>query len=138
MEGFAASVSADGKWVAYTSDTTGRNEIWVRPLTSPGPPVRVSPNGGTEPVWAKTGRDLYYVAAEKIMSVPVTISGTQFSFKPPVELFNAPTSFDLTQPPTYDVTADGHFVMVQWADAQSASLKMVLNASRALGASAGR
>jgi len=131
-EGMSASVSPDGKWVAYSSDATGRAEIWVRPLPGPGSPVRVSPEGGFEPVWAKNGRELYYEVAGKIMSVPVTIAGTQFNFKPPVELFAAPTVFGIDQPPTYDVTADGYFLMVQWADAQAAALKVVVNATRGL------
>ena len=128
-EGNSGSVSPDGKWVAYTSDTTGRSEIWVRPLPGPGgSPVRVSPNGGFEPLWARNGRELFYVAGDKMMSVPVTTTGTQFSFQPPVELFTPPTVFGATQPPTYDVTADGRFVMVQWADAQGLSMKVVVNA----------
>ena len=137
-EGMSASVSPDGKWVAYSSDATGRAEIWVRPLPGPGSPIRVSPDGGFEPVWAKNGRELFYEVAGKIMSVPITVSGAEFSFKPPVELFAAPTSFGITQPPTYDVTADGYFLMVQWADAHPASLKVVLNATRMFGASQGQ
>jgi Tol biopolymer transport system component len=79
-EGMSASVSPDGKWVAYDASTTGRAEIWVRPLSGPGSAVRVSPEGGYEPVWAKNGRELYYLARDKIMSVAVSMAGSEFSF----------------------------------------------------------
>ena len=45
-----ASISPDGRWLAYASNRTGRQEIWVQPYAGPGTPVRVSPNGGIEPV----------------------------------------------------------------------------------------
>jgi len=71
--GQGAALSADGRWLAYASDQTGRGEIWVRPYPGPGPAVRVSPNGGTEPVWAKSGRELYYREQNRLMAVAVAV-----------------------------------------------------------------
>jgi Tol biopolymer transport system component len=66
-EGFSgASVSPDGRWLAYAADMTGQVEIWVRPYARTGPPVRVSPNGGLEPVWARHGRELFYLEGRKL------------------------------------------------------------------------
>jgi hypothetical protein len=53
-------------------------------------------------------------------------------------LFTAPTVFGTTQPPTYDVTADGRFVMIQWAETQPMTMRVVVNAGRAAGAAAAR
>ncbi len=55
------SVSPDGKLIAYVSDVTGRPEVWVRPYPGPGAPVRVSANGGAEPLWSRNGRELYFL-----------------------------------------------------------------------------
>ena len=61
---WGATLSPDGRWIAYTSNQTGQVEIWVRPYPGPGAPVRVSPSGGTEPVWARNGRELYYLEGD--------------------------------------------------------------------------
>ena len=55
------------------------------------------------------------------------VTGTQFSFEPPVELFTPPTVLGATQPPSYDVTADGRFMVIQWTDAQALSMKVIVN-----------
>jgi serine/threonine-protein kinase len=132
-EGMAATVSPDGKWVAYAADTTGRNEIWVRPLPGPGAAVRVSPDGGFDPVWARNGRELFYFAdAERLMSVAVEL-GAAFNFKAPVELFRR-TILNTTQPPLYDVLPDGRFVTIIPAEAAQAPISVILNWDRVLAA----
>ena len=71
IEGSAGiALSPDGGWLAYTSNITGRSEVWVQPYAGPGPPVRVSPNGGLEPLWGREGRELYYLEGNRMMSVP--------------------------------------------------------------------
>ena len=110
-EGFeGASLSPDGRWLVYASDTTGQLEIWVRPLAAPGAPVRVSPNGGIEPVWARSGREFFYLEGRRLMMVPVTPSAT-FDFKPPTFLFEARYALE-GQPPSYDLGPDGRFLMI--------------------------
>ena len=54
------AVSPDGRWLAYTSDHSGTNELYVRPLSGDGDEVQVSQNGATEPVWSRDGRELFY------------------------------------------------------------------------------
>ncbi|HET9361950.1 MAG TPA: protein kinase, partial [Vicinamibacterales bacterium] len=79
-EGFEGlMLSPDGRWLAYTSDATGRFEIWVQPYPGPGAPVRVSPDGGVEPVWARNGRELFYLEGRTLMSVAVN-AGSTFDF----------------------------------------------------------
>jgi serine/threonine protein kinase/Tol biopolymer transport system component len=108
------SLSPDGRWIAYAANPTGRSEIWVRPYPGPGAPVRVSPNGGAEPVWARNGRELFYLDAlkQQIMAVPIQ-SAAEFRFSPPVALFNTAEFVFLPQPPSYDIAADGRFLMIE-------------------------
>ena len=54
------AVSPDGKWLAFVSDQSGAQEVYVRPLEGPGDDVQVSVSGGTEPVWGRDGRELFY------------------------------------------------------------------------------
>ena len=122
-----AAMSPDGRWLAYASDTTGQLEIWVRPYAAPGPPVRVSPNGGIEPIWARNGRELFYLEGTKLMSVAVD-ARTDFSFKPAAVLFDSPYVRG-GQPPSYDVAPDGRFVMIKAANPRASvtPVTIVLN-----------
>jgi Tol biopolymer transport system component len=129
-EGFAGSVSPDGRWLAYTADPTGRTEIWVRPLDGSGPAVRVSPNGGGEPLWAKNGRELFYLEDRKLMAIAVE-PGSQFNFQSPVALFTS-TIVRSNQPPSYDVMPDGRFVMFASDDMADLPISVVLNWTRLL------
>ena len=114
-EGDSASISPDARWLAYTSESSGREEIWVRPFSQPGAAIRVSANGGSEPVWARDGRTLYFLerSAMMIVAVPPVPPGALFTFEPPKRLFET-TAYRLSeQPPSYDVTPDGRFVMLK-------------------------
>jgi serine/threonine-protein kinase len=68
---FAAFFSPDGRTVAYVSDESGKNEVYLRPFHGPGGKVKVSTNGGAEPAWASTGRELFYRTSDTLMSAPV-------------------------------------------------------------------
>ena len=67
----AAAVSADGKYLAYASDESGRNEVYAIPRSGRGDRVTVSIDGGTGPVWSRDGRELFYRAGDDLMSVQV-------------------------------------------------------------------
>jgi serine/threonine-protein kinase len=108
------SVSPDGRWLAYAANPTGQMEIWVRPYPGPGAPVRVSPGGGAEPVWARNGRELFYVDRPKaqLMAVSIQAEG-ELRFSAPVALFSVREFAFSSQPPSYDVAADGRFLMIR-------------------------
>jgi eukaryotic-like serine/threonine-protein kinase len=55
-----AAITPDGKWVAYTSNDTGRNEIWIEKLSSLGQRYKLTPDGGQHPVWSSDGYQVYY------------------------------------------------------------------------------
>ncbi len=107
-EGTAAALSPDGRWLAYTSDATGQREIWVRGYPGPAASVRVSNDGGAEPVWARDGRTLYYLDGRTMMATTVDTSNG-FEFDRPVRLFHGDFQ-TYERPPSYDVAADGRFV----------------------------
>ena len=108
-EGFSAALSPDGRWLAYTSDATGSVEVWARAYPGPGAPMRISPAGGTEPVWARDGRALYYVEGRRSLMRVAVDASNRFEFGAPVRLFD--TDFPVyEQPPSYDVAADGRLV----------------------------
>jgi eukaryotic-like serine/threonine-protein kinase len=68
-------VSPDGRCLAYVADSSGRNDVFVRPLPD-GEPQRVSVNGGIEPQWRADSRELYYISSDRhLMAVPITTNG---------------------------------------------------------------
>jgi serine/threonine protein kinase len=106
------ALSPDGRWLAYTSNSMGTREIWAQPYPGPGAPIRVSPHGGVDPLWARDGRTLYYLENKRLMSVAVESSGT-FTFKPPAVLFEIPELAVRFPNQSYDVAPDGRFLMVK-------------------------
>jgi hypothetical protein len=60
---FNPAVSPDGRWLAYVSNESGRNEVYLTPFPMGGPRLQVSNSGGTSPVWARNGRELFYRSA---------------------------------------------------------------------------
>ncbi|OFW19810.1 MAG: hypothetical protein A3H97_14920 [Acidobacteria bacterium RIFCSPLOWO2_02_FULL_65_29] len=110
-----ALFSPDGEWLAYVSNESGRDEVYVRPYPkTDGVGRRVSIDGGTAPVWARDGSELYYRSASgDLMAVPTTMKP---SFTPgrPQPLFRFSGRFRASgNASAYDVLGDGkRFVMV--------------------------
>jgi Tol biopolymer transport system component len=126
-DGFGgASMSPDGRWLAYQSLATGTAEIWVRPYPGAGSPVRVSSNSGIEPIWSRNGRELFYRQEDDVMSVTVDTSRGVFAFERAVRLFTLRGPLR-TQPPSYDVAADGTFLMLKPLSITRAPLEVVLD-----------
>jgi serine/threonine-protein kinase len=67
----AAFISPDGRFVTYVSNETGRNEVYVRPYSGPGRKIKISSDGGSEPAWARSGREIFYRTADTLMVVPI-------------------------------------------------------------------
>jgi Tol biopolymer transport system component len=64
----AAAFSPDGRWMAYVSEESGRKEIYVRSLSGEGGRIKVSNEGGVEPVWTRGGRELLYRNGSQFLS----------------------------------------------------------------------
>jgi Tol biopolymer transport system component len=121
-----ATFSRDGRWLAYTSNESARDEIYVRPFPGPGQKWQISTGGGSEPVWARNGGELFYRSGDKMMAVAVSTT-PNFQAQKPRLLFEG--EYERPDPMTsYDVTPDGRFVMVR-GETQSAPspLHVVLN-----------
>jgi serine/threonine-protein kinase len=65
------ALSPDGQWIAYESEESGRPEIYMQPFSGRGGRAQISINGGSNPGWAPTGRELFYLEAGKFMAVPI-------------------------------------------------------------------
>jgi serine/threonine-protein kinase len=80
-----AMFSPDGRWIAYTSDETGRFEVYVRPFPGPGAKWQISTNGGLWPSWSPQGRELFYeeVSSRRIMVAAYAASGGTFQPEKP-------------------------------------------------------
>ena len=110
------ALSPDGRWLAYTSDETGRDEIYVRPFPEGGAKVLVSASGGTEARWRPDGRELYYIGQRNnlpyLMAAMVTTT-PRFSVVDRVPLFDV-SEFEPSSPhANYDLSPDGRrFAMV--------------------------
>jgi Tol biopolymer transport system component len=125
-------VSPDGRWVAYRSTESGRDEIYLVPFPGPGDKVQVSVNGGIYPRWRRDGRELFYLSlANKIVAVPVDGTGGVVKVGAEMPLFDvAPSRGDWP----YDVTADGKRFIVNSRIEQSSStpFTVVVNWTAAL------
>jgi serine/threonine-protein kinase len=111
----AATLSPDGRFIAYQSDESGRDEIYVRPFPkTDGGRWQVSTAGGEEPLWSRGGREIFYRnRSAQMMSVPVAISPA-FSAGPPRVLFSTAGYAKSPGNRAYDVTPDDQrFVMLR-------------------------
>jgi serine/threonine protein kinase len=98
--------SPDGRWMAYVSDESGTQQIYIQSFPGLTGKEQVSTEGGSEPRWRRDGKELFYVAADrKLMSVPVR-PGTTFQVEAPRALFETTLPF-ATQRQNYSVSPDG-------------------------------
>jgi len=111
---YDARPSPDGRHVAYVSDESGRNEIYVREFPGGQGTKLISMRGGTRPRWSARGDELFFVADDTLMAVSVQLE-PRFSAGLPQPLFTAAKAgVDGSQGFGYDVAADGRrFVVVR-------------------------
>jgi serine/threonine protein kinase/Tol biopolymer transport system component len=118
--------SPDGRWVAYMTNDSGREEVYVQPFPGPGGKWMVSTDGGNYPRWASSGREIFFRNADKMMSVPVETQPT-FKAGTPRVLFETSSYLGAGN---YDVAPDGqHFVMIKQEGASTSptELNVILN-----------
>ena len=106
-----AAISPDGGWIAYDSNETGQNEVYVQRFLELGGKQTISTDGGQQPLWSPDGRELFYRNGDEMMVVPVEREPT-FSAGAPEVLFDQQYYFDRSRR-TYDLAPDGRFLMVK-------------------------
>ena len=108
-----ATVSPDGRWLAYESNESGKLDVYVRPFPNvDSGRWQVSTGGGTQAVWARNGRELLYRSGDAMMSVPIE-TGASFVARTPVVVFRGQYAPSLGGR-NYDVSPDGQrFLMLK-------------------------
>jgi len=125
-------LSPDGRWLAYQSDESKRNEIYVVSFPQPTEKWHISTDGGQAPAWSSDQRELYYYGGDgKIMAVDIK-PGTRFQFGVPKALFDVPRAlFDTrlrSNLISFDVSKDGRFLLPALVEQQvSTPMTVVLN-----------
>jgi serine/threonine protein kinase/Tol biopolymer transport system component len=125
---YGPEFSPDGHWLAYVSNESGRNEVYVQPFPGPGAKRQISTEGGFSPVWAGNGRELFYRHDDKMMSVAITLQ-PGFTAAVPRLLFAG--KYEETgrpdDPRNYDVTYDGQrFVMIKASEQPSTPSQLIV------------
>jgi eukaryotic-like serine/threonine-protein kinase len=127
--------SPDGKWVAYSSNESGRWEVYVTSFPEAHGKWQVSNSGGDQPKWRSDGKELFYLAPDsRMMAVPVK-TGANFDAGTPVALFQAnPRELVATSEQfSYDVSKDGQkFLINTQLKTGMAPMSVVLNWSAKL------
>ncbi len=119
--------SPDGRWLAYVSGESGRDEVYVQAFPGPGEKYTLSTEGGREVVWSRDGREIFYRDGDRMMVVPIQSEPT---FRPgaPRMLFEAPFASNPGGYPNYDVSLDGtRFIMIEMDATGLNEIHVVLN-----------
>ena len=125
--------SPDGRWVAYASNESGRQEIYVAPFPGPGGKWLISTAGGDYPRWRPDGTEIFYRALDsKLMAAAVNGKGSSFEVGAVKPLFQTTAFLGGRWP--YDVSADGQRFLINTLPEQvgSAPITVVLNWTAAL------
>jgi serine/threonine protein kinase len=132
-----AKFSPDGKWIAYQSNKSGQNEIYVRPFPGPGADVRVSTEGGAQVLWNANGKELFYIGADdRLMAVPIHLApGAAPEIGNAVGLFVTRVGSTATNvyKQQYVVASDGQSFVLNSTigDANASPISVILNWSPA-------
>jgi Tol biopolymer transport system component len=124
--------SPDGKWIAYRSDESGQDQVYVQPVPATGAKFQISTAGGGRPRWRRDGKELFYVSADgKLMAMPIKLSATiERGVPQPLFDFPIPDSFGVHQF-YYQPTGDGQRFLMNIPASQEGStanlVKMILN-----------
>jgi serine/threonine-protein kinase len=127
-----AVFSSDGRFIAYVSNESGRYEVYVRSYPGPGGKSQVSTEGGIQPTWSRTGREIFYRNGDQMMAVavstgpPMRLSKARLLFEGQFVGASGAYSYNVLGRATYDVAPDDeHFVMLQ--ESESARIHIVLD-----------
>jgi serine/threonine-protein kinase len=129
---WGARLSPNGRWMAYVSNESGRWEVYLRPFPGPAGDVQISTGGGTEVVWARSGREVFFRNGRGLFAVRVG-PGPALEVSAPTLVFEGRYATALPGVASYDVSPDGsRFLMVKPGaeEAEPRRLRFVLNWAR--------
>jgi eukaryotic-like serine/threonine-protein kinase len=104
--------SPDGRWLAYVSNESGRDDVYVQPFPGPGRRWPISTEGGSQPRWSRSGRELFYRGGDQVLAVDIT-GQPSFVAGSPRPLFEAPFVSYGESFISYDVAPDGRFLGIR-------------------------
>jgi serine/threonine-protein kinase len=125
----AVALSPDGRWMAYVSNVTGRDEVYVRPFPSvEASRTQVSRNGGREPVWGRSGQDLFYRdLSNGWLTVASYLADSTFLVQEQEGLFDASGYYVRPDWRAYDVTRnDQRFVFLRPVASERLDFSLIL------------
>lgn len=108
-----ARFSPNRRWVAYVSDESGRQEVYVRAFDGSGEKTRISTNGGSRPCWRRDGAELFYLAGDNQLMAASVKMGATFEAGAPVALFRIDSPGWQIGGNAFDVTPDGQRFLIQ-------------------------
>jgi serine/threonine-protein kinase len=124
---FGGAFSPDGQWIAYGSNQTGRLEIWVRPFGGAGAAVRISSDGGHDPVWTRDGREILYTNGPQLMSARVMADARGLGAEPPRVVLESGFIHDDSDPNLrfFDAASDGRLLVIEPVEKLGAAIVVV-------------
>jgi eukaryotic-like serine/threonine-protein kinase len=114
-------------WIAYQSNQSGRAQVYLTRFPHPGAKYQVSRDGGTQAVWSKDGKTLYYLDAfQKLTAVDIEVAGDSLRMSTARILFSTGIRHSI---PTdgYDVSRDGRFLVLDSITESTAPIVLVTN-----------
>jgi len=117
-------LSPNAHWLAYSSDETGRPEIYVQSFPTPGAKSQISTNGGTDPAWSRNGKELFFAEPDRKLMVVEVKTEAEFQAGVPRPLFEMHNGFDPLGG-WFDVSSDGRF-LIPTAVAQDAKVPITV------------
>jgi eukaryotic-like serine/threonine-protein kinase len=126
---YHARLSPDGQWMAYTSDESGRPEVYVQRFPTATDTVKISTQGGSEPRWRADGRELFYLAANRRLTAATVTTTPGLSVGRPMKLFDTivDTTIGSIHAAHYAPTADGQRFLISVSAITGTPTTVVLN-----------
>jgi eukaryotic-like serine/threonine-protein kinase len=121
-----AGISPDGKWIVYSSDETGKVEIYAQSFPTPGGKIQISTEGGERPKWSHDGKEIFFIAPDRRMMAVLIKPGATLEIGRPQALFETRIGADFNN--RFDVSEDGRFLIpVQQGSTDSPPLNLIVN-----------
>jgi Tol biopolymer transport system component len=106
-------ISPDGRWIAYSSNESGRREVYVQPFPGLGGKWQVSNQGGHDPEWRRDGKELYFLSPSGVLTAVDVVAGASLELGAPKALFSGLTTDPNQTGHNYSVSADGQRFLVR-------------------------